>query len=303
LKNEIFNALPKRNPPKKTKKTILNEITIAGVRDDLIQNQHIDEYLSVIGAGKEATVLLARETGTKELVCVKVFRYYTSMIKKSLQGSLRSDTANAAAKNEYWNLFDMYSAGVPVPRPRKLIQNAVIMDFISNPYDPEKPAPILSDIDIRANSDPEEILHEAINILAKIFLNAHYVHGDYSDYNLLVGKDGLVTMDVTQSIQYNQKTFTNTPVRIRIDSAFNIFKTDLHNLNKCFEKKYRISIDEKSVCDEIQRELPKKLQVFLNKASPIRSSSQYSPELRYLKQLDREQARFQRSKKKHRKKK
>jgi serine/threonine-protein kinase RIO1 len=225
------------------------------------------------------------------------------MIKKSLQGSLRSDTANAAAKNEYWNLFDMYSAGVPVPRPRKLIQNAVIMDFISNPYDPEKPAPILSDIDIRANSDPEEILHEAINILAKIFLNAHYVHGDYSDYNLLVGKDGLVTMDVTQSIQYNQKTFTNTPVRIRIDSAFNIFKTDLHNLNKCFEKKYRISIDEKSVCDEIQRELPKKLQVFLNKASPIRSSSQYSPELRYLKQLDREQARFQRSKKKHRKKK
>ncbi len=220
MNKELSNTESQKSEPKKTKKTILKEISITGIRDKLIENKYIDEYFSIIGAGKEVTVLLARETDTRDLVCVKVFRYYTSMIKKSLQGTMRSDVANMLAKNEYWNLYDMYNAGIPVPRPRKLIQNAVIMDFISDPVDINKPAPILSDIDMRVYCDPIEILYEAIDILARIFLNAHYVHGDYSDYNLLVSKNGLVTMDVTQSQQYNQKTFTKTPVRIRIDQAF-----------------------------------------------------------------------------------
>jgi serine/threonine-protein kinase RIO1 len=263
LKNEVLNTKSQNSTPKKTKKTILKEIIITEVRDDLIENRHIDEYLFVIGAGKEATVLLARETDTRDLVCVKVFRYYTSMIKKSLQGTMRSDFANMLAKNEYWNLHDMYSAGIPVPRPRKLIQNAVIMDFISDPSDNSKPAPILSDIDVRVDNDPEEKFYEAIDILARIFLNARYVHGDYSDYNLLVSAQGLVTMDVAQSIQYNCKTYVDTPVRIRLDKAVKILRMDLFNLNKCFEKKYRITIDVDEVCGEIVKELPSKLQGFL----------------------------------------
>ena len=89
-----------------------------------------------------------------------------------------------------------------------------------------------------------------------------------------------------QSMQYNKKTFANTPLRIRIDRAFNIFKTDLQNLNKCFEKKYRISIDIDSVCDEIESELPEKLRIFLKKGTQIPSASQFVPELRYLKELD-----------------
>jgi serine/threonine-protein kinase RIO1 len=134
------------------------------------------------------------------------------------------------------------------------------------------------------------LFHEAIGILADMFLNAQFVHGDFSDHNLMVTQNGLVTMDVSQSVQYNQKTFVETPIRLRIDKAFQVFKTDLMNLNQSFRRKFRLSIDVESVSDQVILQLPKKLQGFLQKSELFFSGSQFVPELYELKARYRRQS-------------
>ena len=289
----------------KSSKSQIKEIRLFEARDELLSLKEIDKVLYVIGAGKEATVLLARETKTKDLVCAKVFRYFTSTIRKRLQGTKhisKMGMAYIVAKQEYWNLVELYNAQVPVPRPRYLLDNIVIMDFINFQDGIYQPAPLLSEIDINLFGDPEEILYEAIEILAKMFLEAKFIHGDYSDHNLMITENGLVTMDVSQSVPYNEKTFINTPTRIKIDKAVQLLQIDLNNLINSF-KKYRISMDVEYVCQEIVKELPDKLQDFLKKSNKINPFSHNILDSYSAKELYRQQSVLERSGRKYQKKK
>lgn len=278
-------------------KTQIKEITLNEACQQLLSLKEIDKVFLVIGAGKEATVILARETDTKDLVCAKVFRYFTSTIRKRLQGTKhisKMGMAYIVANQEYWNLVELYNAQIPVPRPRYLLNNIVIMDFINLQDEVYQPAPLLSEIDINLFDDPEEILYESIEILAKMFLDAKFIHGDYSDHNLMVTENGLVTMDVSQSVLYNEKTFIKTPNRIKIDKAVELLQIDLNNLINSF-KKYRISIDAEYVCKEIVKELPEKLQNFLKESSKINPFSHNSIDSYNAKELYRQQSVFDRS--------
>ena len=271
------------------------EITVGQAKAELLSLDLIDKVLKVVGAGKEATVLLAQEKGTGDLVCAKVFRYYTSTNRKRLQGThhiSEDGMAGIAASQEYWNLFEMHKVGLPVPQPRLLSKNIVLMDFIGSDVDPTVPAPLLRDVDIRnyGHGDPEEFFHESIGLLADLFLKAHYIHGDYSDHNLLITQRGLITMDVSQSVQYNLKTFINTPVRIRIDKAVEMLQVDIENINQAFRKNYRLQIDTEEVLREIIKDLPQHLQDYLGKSEgiPVYSEGFYAPEIYRGKEQERQ---------------
>jgi len=153
LENNTNNAIRIKSKKRITnpERKYLKEITVAGVRDQLLTTNIIDEFISVIGSGKEATVLLARETGTSDLVCVKVFRLFTGTIRRQLRGTkhlMEDDMASIAAKQEYWNLMEMYQANIPVPRPRKLIKNLDDIPF---------PARDLLDMEIYLNHPLNDI--------------------------------------------------------------------------------------------------------------------------------------------------
>ncbi|MHA1992817.1 MAG: RIO1 family regulatory kinase/ATPase domain-containing protein [Candidatus Hodarchaeales archaeon] len=258
----------------------LREVTVKQATNQLLATGEIKKVFSVIGAGKEATVLLAQESATDELICAKVFRYFTSTIKKRLRGThhvTKELMASLAAKQEFWNLFGLHKVKIPVPKPRYLLNNIMMMDFISIEEDSLLPAPLLSDVDICEFGDPEDFLYEAIDIIAHVFLDAHMVHGDYSNDNLMINENGLVTMDVSQSVLYNQKTFINTPARLRIDKAVGYLLKDITNLNKGFYK-YHITIDPEEVVQNIVRDLPEKLQEYLEQGKSILPLSGYVPE-------------------------
>jgi len=281
------------------------EIIVTEAINQLLATGKIRKAISVIGAGKEATVLLAQEKETNDLICAKVFRYFTSTIRKRLQGTRhisKEMMASIAAKQEYWNLYGLYKANIPVPKPRYLLNNIMIMDFISIEEDSIVPAPILSDVKISDIDDPENLLYEAIDIVARMFLECKMIHGDYSNDNLMITDKGLVTMDVSQSVIYNQKTFIDTPTRIRIDRAVDYLLVDITNLNKGFSK-YRISIDSKEVCHNIIKELPKKLQKFLEQAKSILPISRYIPERYSAKEMQRRGEFQRRTNKRYQKKK
>jgi len=258
----------------------LREVTVKQATNQLLATDEIKKVISVIGAGKEATVLLAQEEATDDLICAKVFRYFTSTIKKRLQGThhvTKELMAAIAAKQEFWNLYGLHQVKIPVPKPRYLLNNIMMMDFISIEEDSLIPAPLLSDVDICEFGDPEDILYEAIDIIAHVFLDAHMVHGDYSNDNLMINENGLVTMDVSQSVLYNQKTFIDTPARLRIDKAVGYLLRDITNLNKGFCK-YRFTIDPEEVVQNIVKDLPDKLQEYLEQSKSILPLSGYIPE-------------------------
>ncbi|MHA2244106.1 MAG: RIO1 family regulatory kinase/ATPase domain-containing protein [Candidatus Hodarchaeales archaeon] len=275
----------------------LREVRISEARSQLLATGEIKKVLAIIGGGKEATVLLA-ESIKDELVCAKVFRYFTSTIKKRLRGTkhlLADDMAALSAKQEYWNLFEMHNY-VPVPKPRLLVDNIVLMDFIVEERGSFTPAPLLKEVDLSIY-DPEELLYESIDIIAQLFLKGYYIHGDYSEHNLMLTKDGMLfTMDVSQSVQFNSKTFVDTPLRIRIDRAVELLEIDIKNINQYFRRIYRISIEPKEVKDAIIKELPPKLQNFLvERTMKIYPSGMCSPETLTRKEKYRDEIVYQRS--------
>jgi serine/threonine-protein kinase RIO1 len=283
----------------------LREVTVKQATNQLLATGEIKKVISVIGAGKEATVLLAQEGATDDLICAKVWRYFTSTSKKRLQGThhvTKEMMASIAAKQEYWNLYGLHKVKIPVPKPRYLLNNIMMMDFISIEEDSLVPAPLLSDVDISEYDDPENILYEAIDIIAHVFLDAHMVHGDYSNDNLMINEDGLITMDVSQSVLYNQKTFINTPVRLRIDKAVRYLLRDITNLNKGFYK-YRITIDPEEVVQNIVRDLPEKLQEYLDQSKSILPLSGYIPERYMSKEMLRSEVYHNRTGKRYQKRK
>ncbi|MHA2296624.1 MAG: RIO1 family regulatory kinase/ATPase domain-containing protein [Candidatus Hodarchaeales archaeon] len=266
---------------RKVKSTSKQEIRVNQAKDQLLATGKISEVLGVLGGGKEATVLLARENNKSgDYVCAKVFRYYTSTIRKRLRGTKHMtefDMAHLAARQEYWNLVEMHGAGILVPKPLYLWGNITVMEYITANNN-EVPAPLLREVDLSEGYDPEDTLYEAIDILAEMFLKIQFIHGDYSEHNLMMTEEGrLMTMDVSQSVQYNQKTFIDTPVRIRIDRATKLLETDIHNINQHFHKRYRMSVDIMEVKEEIIQELPEHLQDYLNERTiEIRPSSMLS---------------------------
>lgn len=283
---------------RKTKtKRQLKEVTIAEAKNQLLATGEIRKVISVIGGGKEATVLLA-ENIEDELVCAKVFRYFTSTIRKRLRSTihlLEDEMASLAAKQEYWNLHEMQKYA-PVPKPRLLVDNIVLMDFIAEERGSTKPAPLLREVDLRTY-DPEELFYESIDILAEIFLKGHFIHGDYSEHNLMLTKRGrLLTMDVSQSVQFNSKTFVDTPLRIRIDKAVDLLEADIKNINQYFRRIYQIAIDPSEIKEAIISELPQKLQDFLNERTmEIYPSDMYSPDMFLGKESYRDEIVYQRT--------
>ncbi|MFW9777770.1 MAG: RIO1 family regulatory kinase/ATPase [Candidatus Heimdallarchaeota archaeon] len=246
-------------------RTQLQEVRIADAKAQLLATGKIKKVLSVIGGGKEATVLLA-ENHNGQLSCGKVFRYFTSTIKKRIRGTkhvLPNDMACLAAKQEFWNLSEMVKH-VPAPKPHFLNDNIIVMEFIPEKRGSYNPAPLLKDYDLRTFGDPGDFLDEAIDILARLFINGKYIHGDYSEHNLMVNSEGkLVTMDVSQSVQYNSKTFVETPIRIRIDSAVRFLRADLINITRFFRRNYRLRVDVEEIITNIVGYLPNHLRGFL----------------------------------------
>jgi RIO kinase 1 len=242
----------------------LQEVTVDWAAKTLISYKLADKVHAVLGAGKEATVLLA--SNNDHFLCAKIYRYFTSTNEKRLQAIYdphihHDDIASIVAKREYNNLVKMYEADIPVPKPLHCIDNIILMEYIKLDEKNNTPAPMLHEIAIEEFIDPTEALHESIDILANMFLRAKAIHGDYSEHNLMFTEDrGLVTMDVSQSMEYNCNTFTDTQTRIRIDRALKYLQTDIKNINNYFLKKHKVGIDQQEVRESIFDQLPAKIK-------------------------------------------
>ena len=181
----------------------------------LLEEGLIDEVIGQLMSGKEATVYVVRCADT--IRCAKVYKDATQRsFKKSAsyqEGRKVKNSRQARAmekgsrygrkmQEEVWQnaevdaLYRLASAGVRVPRPHICFEGVLLMDLV---VDAEgNPAPRLNDVQL-----DEELAMEfhgmLINQVVRM-LCAGIVHGDLSEYNVLVGDSGPVIIDLPQAI-------------------------------------------------------------------------------------------------------
>ena len=181
----------------------------------LLEEGLIDEVIGQLMSGKEATIYVVRCADT--IRCAKVYKDATQRsFKKSAsyqEGRKVKNSRQARAmekgsrygrkmQEEVWQnaevdaLYRLASAGVRVPRPHICFEGVLLMDLV---VDAEgNPAPRLNDVQL-----DEELAVEfhgmLINQVVRM-LCAGIVHGDLSEYNVLVGDSGPVIIDLPQAI-------------------------------------------------------------------------------------------------------
>jgi RIO kinase 1 len=188
--------------------------TPAGLQP-LIEDGVIDEVIRSLKSGKEATVYVVR-TGT-QLRCAKVYR---DMAQRSFQkraqyqegrkvrGSRQARAMNkstrfgrkeqeAAWKNaEVDALYQLVAAGVCVPQPYGYFNDTLIMELVTDAEG--NPAPRLGEVDLTPET-AREYHRFLIRQIARM-LSIGLIHGDLSEFNVLVGPDGPVIIDLPQVV-------------------------------------------------------------------------------------------------------
>lgn len=181
----------------------------------LIEDGVIDEVLRSLKSGKEATVYLVR-SGT-EIRCAKVYR---DMAQRSFQkraqyqegrkvrGSRQARAMSkstrfgrkeqeAAWKNaEVDALYKLIGAGVRVPKPYGYFNDTLIMELVTD-IDGH-PAPRLGEVDLSPETARE--YHGFLVQQIVRMLSIGLIHGDLSEFNVLVGPDGPVIIDFPQAV-------------------------------------------------------------------------------------------------------
>ena len=188
--------------------------TPAGLQP-LIDDGVIDEVIRSLKSGKEATVYVVR-SGT-HIRCAKVYRdmgqrsfqkraqYQEGRkVRGSRQARAMSKSTRfgrkeqeAAWKNaEVDALYQLVAAGVRVPQPYGYFNDTLIMELVTDAAG--NPAPRLGEVDLTP-----EIAREYHRFLIRQIvrmLSVGLIHGDLSEFNVLVGPDGPVIIDLPQVV-------------------------------------------------------------------------------------------------------
>jgi RIO kinase 1 len=181
----------------------------------LIADGLVDEVLRQLMSGKEATIFIVR-CGT-ETRCAKVYKDASQRsFKKAVQYSegrhvRNSRRGRAMAKGskfgkkeqeEVWQhaeedaLYLLARAGVRVPRPHGSFEGVLLMDLITDASGAV--APRLNDVTLtpdQARKDHATVMQDVVRMLC-----AGIVHGDLSEFNVLLDESGPVIIDLPQAV-------------------------------------------------------------------------------------------------------
>lgn len=158
----------------------------------------------VVSTGKEADVFHAIGENGRELA-IKIYRITTSDFQKmqdyligdprfsNVRGT-KKDIVFAWTKKEQRNLERAGEAGVRVPQPITSERNILIMEFIGHDG---VAAPRLKDIKLE---DPQRVYDIVADYMRLLYKKAKLVHGDLSEYNILLYEDAPIIIDMGQAV-------------------------------------------------------------------------------------------------------
>lgn len=196
---------------------------------DFLNKGIIDEIHGVVKAGKEARIYWGKDQNGKELA-VKIYLTIAAEFKKGklqyIEGDsrfkrIKRDTRSlvfAWALKEFKNLQLAAEAKVRAPKPIEVKKNVLVMQFIGKNGNP---APELKELPPK---NPEFVYNELLGYVKRLYQKAELVHGDISEYNIMMWRGRPILFDMAQAVLISHPMAT-------------IFlKRDLQNLNRYFAK-------------------------------------------------------------------
>ena len=181
----------------------------------LIDDGLVDEVIRPLMSGKEASVYLVR-CGS-EIRCAKVYkeadqRSFKQAVQyqegRKVRNSRRARAMEKGSKfgrkeqEEAWQntevdaLYLLADAGVRVPKPYGCFDGVLLMELITG--DDGQPAPRLNDVSMSAEQARED--HAVVIEYIVRMLSVGLVHGDLSEFNVLVDDYGPVIIDLPQVV-------------------------------------------------------------------------------------------------------
>ena len=181
----------------------------------LLDNGLITDVVRPLLSGKEAQVYLVISDGEERVAKVykdatersfKKRAVYTegrrgrnsrdrrAMAKGSRHGRAKDEAAWRSAEVDM--IYRLRDAGVRVPTPYHFDDGVLVMELVQD--EDGEPAPRLGEVDMDA-ATAELIFDQLIREVVKM-LCAGVVHGDLSDFNVLMAADGPVVIDFPQSM-------------------------------------------------------------------------------------------------------
>ena len=204
----------------------------------LIEDGIIDDVLRQLKSGKEAAVYLVR-CGS-HVRCAKVYKEATqrtfrqaveyqegrkvknsrrarAMEKGSSYGKQEKESAWQSAEVDA--LYRLAAAGVRVPKTHGFFEGVLLMDVVED--EDGNPAPRLNDVMMTA--EEARTWHAQLIREVVVMLCAGMVHGDLSEFNILLAADGPVIIDLPQAVD-----------AVNNNHAARLFERDVENLADYF---------------------------------------------------------------------
>ena len=186
----------------KVEQSVFDDATFAAIYK-LVQDGYIDAFGGPISTGKEANVYEALGADDRD-VAVKIYRINASnfqQMREYLEGDPRfegigSDKKKivlAWTKKEFANLRRARKAGVRVPEPIAVERNVLVMELVGLV---EERARRLAEVTVENPETAFEVVREYMRRL----YGAGLVHGDLSEYNLIIHDGELVVIDLGQAV-------------------------------------------------------------------------------------------------------
>lgn len=167
----------------------------------LVSDGHVRAVGGVVSSGKEANVVEA--DGREGEVALKIYRVVASSfddMRRYLEGDPRFEGARSKkelvvewVRREYSNLRRAAEAGVRVPEPLAHERNVLVSEFIGGGG---VRAPQLREVEIE---NPETCYDVVVEYASRLY-DEGIVHGDLSEYNLLVHEGDIVVIDMGQAV-------------------------------------------------------------------------------------------------------
>lgn len=199
----------------------------------LVKSGAVDAIGAPLGMGKESDVYQGLRG--KRRVTLKFHRIGRISFRQTRRArgfvADRAHTAwiyqsRLAAEREFQALRLAYRCKVSVPRPIAQNRHVVVMGLIRG----------LELNDVGEIDRPEIVLNNILFNVRKAYLEARLIHGDLSEFNVLVRTNGTV-----QIIDWPQSVRADHP------NAADLLKRDVENVLRFFRRRFRTVYDVESV--------------------------------------------------------
>lgn len=204
----------------------------------LVEEGLIDEVISQLMSGKEATVYIVRSGD--HIRCAKVykdikqrsFRQASTYLEgRKVQNSRQQRAVEKGSRygrevqEKLWQtaevdaLFRLANAGVRVPTPYICTDGVLLMELVTDADG--NAAPRLNDVEMtesHALNLHARLLDEVVRMLCE-----GLVHGDLSEYNILLAADGPVIIDLPQAVSAAENNEAPAMLERDVDNLANYF--------------------------------------------------------------------------------